>query len=116
MVRKKKSEEVVKVVEAPKKSPKKTKKAVSDDALSAYNEERLVSKFDKKALLPVVTKGSHLTVTKYPDGRVELVWDDEALMRDVQEAIASVELKDKKPAVRAKAAVARKKKTVKNKE
>ena len=39
---------------------------------------------------PVVTKGSHLTVTTYPDGRTELVWDDEALLRDVQDAIASV--------------------------
>lgn len=39
---------------------------------------------------PTVVKGSHLTVTTYPDGRTELEWDDEALMRDVQEAIASV--------------------------
>ncbi len=38
-----------------------------------------------------VVKGSHLTVTTYPDGRTELVWDDEALLRDVQEAIASVD-------------------------
>lgn len=40
---------------------------------------------------PTVVKGSHLTVTTYADGRTELEWDDEALMRDVQEAIASVE-------------------------
>lgn len=40
---------------------------------------------------PTIVKGSHLTVTTYPDGRTELEWDDEALMRDVQEAIASVE-------------------------
>ncbi len=39
---------------------------------------------------PKVTKGSHLTVTEYEDGRTELVWDDEALARDVREAIASV--------------------------
>ena len=52
-----------------------------------------------------VVKGSHLTVTTYPDGRTELEWDDEALMRDVQEAIASVSA----PAVKAKAT--RKKKT-----
>lgn len=38
----------------------------------------------------VVVKGSHLTVTTHPDGRTELEWDDEALMRDVQEALASV--------------------------
>ena len=43
-----------------------------------------------------VTKGSHLTVYTYPDGRTKLEWDDEALMRDVREAIASVELKNSK--------------------
>lgn len=37
-----------------------------------------------------VVKGSHLTVTTYPDGRTELEWDHAALLRDVQEAIASV--------------------------
>ena len=40
---------------------------------------------------PFVTVGSHLTVTEYEDGRTELVWDDEALARDVRAAIASVE-------------------------
>lgn len=44
-----------------------------------------------KSKYPIVTKGSHLTVTTYEDGRTELEWDDEALMRDVQEAIASVQ-------------------------
>ena len=39
-----------------------------------------------------VVKVSHLTVTTYPDGRTELEWDDDALMRDVQEAIASVQV------------------------
>jgi hypothetical protein len=40
---------------------------------------------------PVITKGSHSTTTTYPNGRVEFVthWDE--LVRDVQEAIASVE-------------------------
>ena len=42
-------------------------------------------------LEPIVTVGSHLTVTKYPDGRTELKWDDEALARDVREAIAGYE-------------------------
>jgi hypothetical protein len=39
----------------------------------------------------VVVKGSHLTVTTYPDGRTELEWDDDALLRDVREALSSVE-------------------------
>jgi YD repeat-containing protein len=37
-----------------------------------------------------VVKGSHLTVTTHPDGRTELEWDDEALLRDVRAATASV--------------------------
>jgi len=41
--------------------------------------------------LPTVIKGSHLTVTTHPDGKTSLEWDDEALMRDVREALASVE-------------------------
>ena len=42
---------------------------------------------------PTVVKGSHLTVTTYPDGSTKLEWDDDALLRDVREAIASVETK-----------------------
>lgn len=38
-----------------------------------------------------VVKGSHLTVTTFSDGTTKLDWDDEALLRDVREAIASVE-------------------------
>jgi hypothetical protein len=45
----------------------------------------------------VVVKGSHLTVTTYPDGRTELEWDDEALLREVREALASVEGAVEKP-------------------
>lgn len=37
--------------------------------------------------------GSHLTVSSYPDGTVKLAWDDEALLKEVREAIASVETK-----------------------
>lgn len=44
-----------------------------------------------KIVLPKVEKGSHLTVTTYPDGRTELQWDDEALTRDVRDAILKAE-------------------------
>lgn len=44
-----------------------------------------------KIVLPKVEKGSHLTVTTYPDGRTELEWDDEALLRDVQKALTDYE-------------------------
>lgn len=40
---------------------------------------------------PKVTQGSHLTVTEYEDGSVDMVWDDEALARDVRNAIASLD-------------------------
>jgi hypothetical protein len=42
-----------------------------------------------------VVKGSHLTVTTYPDGRTKLEWDDAALQRDCQEAIASLSVTPK---------------------
>jgi len=44
---------------------------------------------------PMMNQGSHLTVKTFEDGRTELLWDDEALLRDVREAIASVENKTK---------------------
>lgn len=43
---------------------------------------------------PIVTKGSHLTVTTYEDGRTDLVWDDDALLQDVRAAIAMTEKKN----------------------
>lgn len=48
---------------------------------------------------PTVVKGNHLTVTTYPDGRTELVWDDAALLKEVRDAILSVE-QVKKPTVK----------------
>lgn len=58
---------------------------------------------------PKIVQGSHLTVKTFEDGQTELVWDDEALARDVREAIASAELAQMKPAVRAKVAARKKK-------
>lgn len=58
---------------------------------------------------PVVVKGNHLTVTTHPDGRTELVWDDDALLQEVRAALASAEMSNLKPAVRAKAATRKKK-------
>lgn len=56
-----------------------------------------------------VVKGSHLSVITFSDGRTELVWDDEALERDVREAIEAYELSQLKPTVKAKAATRKKK-------
>jgi hypothetical protein len=38
-----------------------------------------------------VVKGSHLTVITFSDGRTELIWDDEALLKEVRAAILSYE-------------------------
>jgi hypothetical protein len=62
-----------------------------------------------KIVLPKVEKGSHLTVTTFPDGSTALEWDDAALLRDVQEAIKTHELSQLKPNVRAKATTRTKK-------
>ena len=52
---------------------------------------------------PKVTVGTHLTVTEYEDGKTELVWDDAQLLKEVQEAIASVETKPAKKPRKSKA-------------
>lgn len=44
---------------------------------------------------PKIVIGSHLTVFTYPDGRVELKWDDAALLRDVRKALADYEREQK---------------------
>ena len=49
-----------------------------------------------------VKVGSHLTVSTYSDGRTELEWDWDALVKEVREACASVELANTKPAVKGK--------------
>lgn len=75
-----------------KKSTEKTIKEVS----------KLVAEVTLQDTDPVITKvvkGSHLTVTHYSNGKTKLVWDDAALMRDVLEALSTVEKpkKAKKP-------------------
>jgi hypothetical protein len=45
---------------------------------------------------PVISQGQHLTVKTFEDGSTELVWDDEALLEAVREAIASVETEEAK--------------------
>ena len=45
----------------------------------------------KEQDLSSVVKGSHLTVTTFPDGKTVLEWDDEALLNDVRAAILKAE-------------------------
>ena len=40
---------------------------------------------------PIINQGSHLTVKTFEDGRTELIWDDEALLREVRAAILKAE-------------------------
>lgn len=40
---------------------------------------------------PKMNQGTHLTVKTFEDGSTELVWDDEQLLKEVREAIASIE-------------------------
>jgi hypothetical protein len=42
---------------------------------------------------PKIKIGRHLTVYTYPDGKVELKWDDVALLQEIREAIALHEYK-----------------------
>lgn len=63
----------------------------------------------KEKDLSGVVKGSHLTVTTFSDGTTKLDWDDAALLKDVQDAILSVELAAMKPTVRAKVSTRKKK-------
>ena len=46
----------------------------------------------KEITEPTVVKGNHLTVTTFPDGKTMLEWDDEALLKEVREALKSVEV------------------------
>ena len=52
--------------------------------------------------LPTIVRGSHLTVTTYPNGKTTLEGDWDALVNEVREACASAELANMKPAVKAK--------------
>ena len=65
-------------------------------------QEIKMAKKSKNESWPRVVKGTHLTVTTYENGRTELIWDDEALLKEVQDATMQYELSQKKPAVRAK--------------
>lgn len=54
-----------------------------------------------RAAGPKITQGSHLTVIEHENGRTELKWDDRALLRDVQQALKSLQpAVEKKPRAR----------------
>ena len=92
-----------KVEEVKVKKSSKKKDSITLDMPGTIGGAKLVFPETK------VVKGSHLTIT-YTNGYPEkLEWDDEALMRDVREALASAELATMKPNVKAKVITQRKK-------
>ena len=64
---------------------KKKNKAVLKEQM-----DKRIDELNKEINYPIVTKGSHLTVTTYEDGHTELKWDDAQLQKDVEDAIKSV--------------------------
>ena len=40
---------------------------------------------------PKIAQGTHLTVKTFEDGSTELIWDDEALLNEVRNAILKAE-------------------------
>ena len=66
-------------------------------------EGSLIIATDAKSLInvpangwPKISQGTHLTVKTFEDGSTELIWDHDQLLKEVREAIASVETKPKK--------------------
>ena len=72
---------------------KKTKKkdVVTEDDIFVATDAKAVLKNKSSGGWPKINQGTHLTVKTFEDGSVELVWDDDQLLKEVQEAIASVE-------------------------
>ena len=77
---------------------KKTKKkeVVTEDDIFVATDAKAVLKNKSSGGWPKITQGTHLTVKTFEDGSTELIWDDEQLQKEVEEAIASVETKKTK--------------------
>ena len=105
----KKVTKAVKEVKAPAKKKREVwTKAEITPELQDHFQEALGNK-PKSQVWPKVVKGNHLTVTTHENGKTELVWDDEALLKEVRDAIMAYELDNLKPAVKAKAVTRAKK-------
>jgi hypothetical protein len=86
---------------------RKKKESVTMEMPGTMGSAKVVLPKEKKTKLknvdsggwPKMQQGSHLTVKTFEDGRTELIWDDDALMRDVREAIATAESNQLKPEV-----------------
>jgi hypothetical protein len=77
---------------------KKTKPLVEVvERVSVKRQSKIKKRAEELAndVWPKITRGSHLTVNTFEDGRTELEWNDEALLNDVRDAILSVEQRKK---------------------
>ena len=68
---------------------------------TAVEDEILIATDAKSVLLnqpsggwPKISQGTHLKVKTFEDGSTELVWDDDQLLKEVREAIASLPVED----------------------
>ena len=78
------------------KTKKKTDSVTIETPKTKSSAKSILPKEKKKTKprdLSSVVKGSHLTVITDAEGRTTLVWDDEALLRDVRLAILTAESK-----------------------
>ena len=87
MATKKKTEATVEKKKKPASKKIAEKKTVAKKAAPA----KKTAKKKSATTWPKVTVGTHLTITEYEDGKATLVWDDEQLLKEVREAIASAE-------------------------
>lgn len=46
-----------------------------------------MSKKKQNTVWPIVTKGSHLTITEHENGKVDMTWDWDQLNKDINNAI-----------------------------
>lgn len=72
---------------------KEVSKLIAEETLQATEppKKKKSTKVKATETWPKVVIGSHLTVTTHENGKTELVWDDEALARDVQNALTEYE-------------------------
>ena len=76
--------------------------------MAGYKSKKKATE-DKLTEWPKVVVGNHLTVTTHEDGRTELEWDDDALLKEVQDAIGAYELSQLNPSVKEKTKTRKKK-------
>ena len=66
------------------------KKSENIETTTKTSSKRSKKVVTEAIVYPRVIKGTHLTVIDHAPGHTELVWDDDQLLKEVREAIASV--------------------------